>query len=385
VETKFAEWHEGRRRHAVERIRGVMHRRGLSGAVVTKPGTVAWASGAMNPPIDRTAAEDTVWLAIGLDSVTVITTDVEHDRIRAELLPTDFGLVSVPWWDPSALVQAASRVLSTPAAELGADGHAGFGVDLEHELALVRLPLSPDEQDELRALGADAATAVENALRSWTPGDLDTSVAANIAHRLELDGAEAPVLLVGSGERVARFRHPVARGEQTTKMVMAVLVARRHGLHVALTRYVAAEPTPELDADLATVWQIHRQALATATPGRTYGDLYAGLDLAYTASEKANAWIGHYQGGPIGYGQREFELAPCQTASPWWSVRIEAGTALALNPSLPGGAKDEDTFLVTDAGLELITTTHNWPLADSASPPRPGVLRYGGAHDPSAV
>ena len=47
--------------------------------------------------------------------------------------------------------------------------------------------------------------------------------------------------------------------------------------------------------------------------------------------------------------------------SPWWSVPIAAGTAIAINPSLPGGAKDEDTFLVTDDGLELITTTDDWP------------------------
>jgi len=319
----------------------------------------------MNPLIDRTAAQDTVWLAVGLDSVTVVTTDVERDRIQAELLPADVGLVSVPWWDPSALLVAASQA--------------------EHELALLRLPLSGVEQDELRSLGADAAAAVENALWEWRPGDLDTSVAARIAFQLESTGADAPVLLVGADERVSRFRHPVARGERTARVVMAVLVARRHGLHVALTRYVASEPTPALDADLDTVRQIHRSALDVAKPGVSYGALYAGLDRAYSAAGRDNAWAGHYQGGPIGYGQREFEIAPCQTDSPWWSVPIAEGTALALNPSLPGGAKDEDTFLVTHDGLELITTTQNWPLADAAFPPRPGVLRYGGRNDSSAV
>lgn len=375
------DWHDGRRRTALGRIRGLARQHGLAGVVMTKPGSVAWASGAMNPPIDRTAAQDTVWLAVGPERVTVVTTVVEHDRIAAELLPADFELTSVPWWDAAALVGAASQALGAPAEQLGADGHAGFGCDLEHELSALRLPLSPAEQDELRALGADAAAAVENALRAWTPGDLDTQVAGRIAQHLEALGADAPVLLVGGDERVGRFRHPIARGAATRAMVMAVLVARRHGLHVALTRYVTAEPTPALDADLETVRQIHRGALASARPGSTYGELYASLDRAYGAADREEAWAGHYQGGPIGYGQREFELAPCQTDSPWWSVPIAAGSALALNPSLPGGAKDEDTFLVRDDGLELITTTHNWPLADAGTPPRPGILRYGGAHD----
>ncbi len=371
--------HRERRVSAIDRIRGLMRVIGLQGTVLTRPGTVSWASGAMNPPIDRTAAEDTVWFAVGLDATTVITTAVEYDRIKAELLPEGTALVAVPWWDPEALVSAAADALGVPADQIGSDGHPGFGVDLEHDLAVIRLALSSAEQDELRALGADAAAAVENALRRWRPGALDTDVAADIVKHIEAVGGDAPVVLVGADERVSRFRHPVALGSETKSLVMAVLVARRHGLHVALTRYVASGPTPQLAANLAVVQQIHRRALEAARPGETYGDLYSTLDEAYRAAGHVNGWEHHYQGGPIGYGQREFEIAPCQTNSAWWSVPIAAGTAVAINPSLAGGAKDEDTFLVTDNGLELITTTGDWPTADDVLPQRPAILRFGGA------
>lgn len=376
---EFDRWHRERRQSAVTRIRELMRDRGLPGVVLTKPGTVSWASGALNPPIDRGAAEDTVWFAIGPDTVTVITTTVERDRIHAELLPPDTGLASVPWWDPTALVRQAAVTLGLAPERIGSDGHSAFGIDLEHELAVLRLTLSPAEQDELRALGADAAAAVERALLQWRPGDRDTDVAAAIVAGVEAAGGDAPVVLVGADERVQRFRHPVALGQQASGLVMAVLVARRHGLHVALTRYIAAEATPELDAGLASVRQIHRRTLEAARPGRTFGELYASLDQAYRESGHPDGWEGHYQGGPIGYGQREFEIAPCQTDSPWWSVPITKGMAVALNPSLPGGAKDEDTFLVTEHGLELITTTDVWPTADDASPQRPAILRSGGA------
>jgi antitoxin VapB len=372
-------WHEQRRLSAVERIRGVMRSHGLAGVVLTRPGAVSWASGAMNPPIDRTASEDVVWVAVGPQRLTIITTTVEHDRVRAELLPEGVDLVAVPWWDPSMLVSAAAEVLGVSAEQIAADGHSGFGVDFEHELTVARLALSAAEQDELRLLGADAAAAVEGALRRWRPGVRDADVAADIVKRIEAAGGDAPVVLVGGDERVRRFRHPVALGQTTSELVMAVLVARRHGLHVALTRYAAAAETHELDSQLATVRQVHRQALDAARPGKTFGQLYAALDAGYREAGHTDAWQGHYQGGPIGYGQREFEIAPCQIDSPWWSVPIAAGTALAINPSLPGGAKDEDTFLVTDTGLELITTTNNWPAADDISPWRPAILQFGGA------
>ena len=57
---------------------------------------------------------------------------------------------------------------------------------------------------------------------------------------------------------------------------------------------------------------------------------------------------GHYQGGPIGFAQREFEIAPGQTGSRWYREPVAAGHAVAWNPSLPGGAKAEDTYLVTE-------------------------------------
>jgi Xaa-Pro dipeptidase len=99
------------------------------------------------------------------------------------------------------------------------------------------------------------------------------------------------------------------------------------------------------------------------------------LSAGYAQAGAPGEWRAHYQGGPIGFGQREFEIAPAQTDSEWWSEPISAGTAFAWNPSLPGGAKDEDTYLATDTGLELITTTGGWPLVDEGTDlPRPAIL-----------
>jgi antitoxin VapB len=94
----------------------------------------------------------------------------------------------------------------------------------------------------------------------------------------------------------------------------------------------------------------------------------------YANAAAPGQWRAHYQGGPIGFGQREFEIAPVQSDSPWWSEAISAGTAMAWNPSLPGGAKDEDTYLIGASGLELVTTTGEWPTVDDDDLPRPAVL-----------
>jgi Xaa-Pro dipeptidase len=386
--------HVGR---ALSRIRAVTAERGLPGAVLTAPGPVAWATGGVNQPIDRSAGVDVVWLAVGADRACLVTTEVEEPRLAAEHTPEALGLelLAVPWWDAQAFGQAAAGVCGATEAELGSDGHPGFGHDLGLELTRARLALDGWERDRLGDLGRDAAAAVEDALREWRPGQLDRDVAARIAGAVEASGGTAPVLLVGGDERLRRFRHPVAVGARLYDIVMAVLVAARDGQHVALTRYAcAASPTPELAAGLAATRRVHRRVLATCRPDVTAGEALTELAAGYAAEGAAGAWRQHYQGGPIGYAQREFEIAPVQTASPWWGTALPRHCAVAWNPSLPGGAKDEDTYLIRDGAPDLVTTTRrsgdpdstrpwpdpatpDWPLADDLLPARPAVLVAG--------
>jgi antitoxin VapB len=369
--------HERRARRlqsALDRIRGLIDAVGVPAIVLTRPGAVAWATGGANPPIDRTASVDTVWLVVTPSSATLVTTEVEAPRIRAELIVTGVGLHAVPWWDADAFVGAAAEAADADPKQLGSDGHPAFGRDLDHQLTAARLPLSDAERDDLRDLGRDAAVAVEQALREWQPGEADRDIAGRVAASAERAGADTPCLLVGGDDRLRSFRHPIADGSHPQQVVMAVLVARRHGLHVALTRHAATTSDRALHHGLTRCRTIHCDTLRACAPGLTYGHALDTLATGYANAGAPGEWRAHYQGGPIGFGQREFEIAPTQLASRWWNQAISAGTAVAWNPSLPGGAKDEDTYLIAAPGLELVTTTNEWPMVDDDDLPRPAVL-----------
>jgi len=106
--------------------------------------------------------------------------------------------------------------------------------------------------------------------------------------------------------------------------------------------------------------------LGACVPGATYGTVLESLASAYVAVSAINGWTGHYQGGPIGFAQREFEIAPGQNDSRWYSQQMAPGHAIAWNPSLPGGAKAEDTYLVGQNGqLSLLTQAPGWPSENS--------------------
>ena len=146
---------------------------------------------------------------------------------------------------------------------------------------------------------------------------------------------------------------------------MAVVVARRGGLHVAATRIAvtnADDPIVELTDRLEPV---HRAVLNSSRPGHSWGDAIEALAKGYENIGEAGAWREHFQGGPIAFEQREFELAPPLTDSPYWNLECSLNTALAWNPSLRGGAKIEETYLVGTDGFEMITNSGEWATTSS--------------------
>ena len=358
-------------------------REDVAGVVLTGPPAVAWATGAVAPPVDRTAQSDLVWVVTAPAGAALVTTEVEADRVREEYQPGRHGftdLVAVPWYDPDAFVRAARDVAGVDLGRLATDGHPGFGVDATGELIELRLALSPAEQEDLRELGADAAAALQESLAAWRPGERDLDIQGRVAELLESRGADAPVLIVGGDDRVRRFRHPMGVGAPVRQLAMAVVVARRGGLHAAATRFASAgPPAAEFTALRDRVLRIERDTLAACVPANRYGDVLTVLDQAYAREGAPGGWAGHYQGGPIGYAQREFEIAPGQRDSHWYTTAVADGQAVAWNPSLAGGAKAEDTYLLSPGGLERVTehksTGPAWPAEDDELvPPRPAVL-----------
>ncbi len=271
---------------AAPRVRAVLaaaEPRGVSGLVLTTPGSVAWATGGANPPIDRSASTDVVWVAVGPRGVSVITTEVEAPRLRAEGPFAELGwpVTAVPWYDADAFVRRAEQELGAPAAALAADGHPAFGADLSRELSVARMALTAPDVEAIRALGRDAAAVVEDALVRWKPGEADRAVAARIAAGAESLGALAPVVLVGGDDRLARFRHPVATGAAIDDVAMAVLVASRGGLHVALTRYAGRRSAAsDLEPALDEVRDIHARVLKACAPGAKTGAVLDELAAA---------------------------------------------------------------------------------------------------------
>jgi Xaa-Pro aminopeptidase len=347
-----------------------------AGIVLTGADSVAWLAAGLTSPIERGAATGPLRIVVTAETAAVLTTNVERARLEAEASLDVLGLElhEAPWFDERELDRRTLALADSPASALTSDRPSGFGRDCGEELIALRLALSAPERERLAGLARDTAAALEQALHAWQPGESDRELQARVDAELDRCGAFAPCLIVGGDERVLRFRHPLAAGAAMTRLVMAVAVAERDGLHAAATRFACAGGLPDgvRSAHLAAR-AIETEMLAACRTGTTYGEVMLACERAYRTSGHAGAWRDHYQGGPIGYRQREFEIVPSQRESRWFETRLEPGHALAWNPSVSGGGKAEDTYLLEASGLVRLTETGAWPLEGG----RPAILDIG--------
>ena len=338
---------------------------GAPAVALTTSGAVAWLTAGLTNRIEAGAMASAMWVVITSDGAIALTTNVERARIHAEhgLSERGLRLEAIDWFAGDAgLVAAACEWAGSPADVIASDGHAAFGIDAEDDLAALRLALAPPERERLAALGRDAASALEHALRTWQPGERDLDLQARVAGGLERTGAFGACLIVGGDDRVERFRHPLAIGAPVSRLAMAVVVAERGGLHAAATRMACADGLSDRVRDAwSAALGVEARMLEAGQVGQTYGDVMAACERAYVDAGHRGAWREHYQGGPIGYRQREFEVVPIQSHSRWFRQRIEPGHAVAWNPSVAGGGKTEDTFLIDDEGVHCMTRTGEWP------------------------
>ncbi len=365
------------RKDEVERklglVRSWLQEHELTGVVLAGTDAIAWVTDGTTTAIERGAAVQPLRLVVTQHTVAAVTTNVEQPRLEAESgLPSlGIALVEGSWYEPGGLERVAVELSNAPVEELASDVLPGFARLCGDDLVELRLSLSPFEQVRLERLSLDAAGALEGALASWSPGERDVEVLARVDEALERTGAFAACLIVGGDNRVERFRHPLANGSQMHAFVMAVVVAERNGLHAAATRFASSGKLPEsIRASRAAALSVEEAMLAASSARTTYGGVLLAGERAYAASGHPGVWREHYQGGPIGYRQREFELVPTQSESRWFELEIEEAHALAWNPSIAGGGKAEDTYLVEAAGLRRLTDTGTWPLVDD----RPAVL-----------
>lgn len=329
--------------------------------VATSPPTVRWLLCGRGRPVSYSSPEADYTLLLADGEAYAAFPDIELSRVRAEERLEELGYepVPFPWYEGRG-----------PTVERLLRGRARLAEDaLEAAIAPSRRLLTDDERERYRRAGADAAAAMAASIERLQPGHSESDAAAELAHQARLRDFFPPVVLVAGEKRQKAHRHPLPTRERLGRHALLAVTAEREGLHVSLTRIVSFGPAPdELAALVRTAAEIDAAVLVASRPGRTLGDVFGDLERAYAAAGFPEEWRRHHQGGLTGYQGREVFAVPGESAL------VPDSCAVAWNPSITGGAKSEDTALVTDDGVEVITRTPELAELAVAGLQRPGIV-----------
>ncbi len=332
-------------------LRERMDARGADVLHLTTEANTAWITAGATTYIDEARDGAAFGIAVTSDRAYVLTDTIEEPRLRDEerLDQLGFEIVAEPWYRRGPF---ATRLGEGKRVARDIPG----GVDMSADLQALRMVLGPGERARMREVCAEAAEVMLEAVPAVHPGMAEFEAAALLAGASRKRGGGATVTLVGSDERIYRYRHCLPTRKPIERYVMLILCYRRYGLVTALTRSIYFGTLPdELRATALAVARVDAAMIQGTRPGKSHADMFALARQAYIAEGHPEAIEEHHQGGSIGYLSREI-LATPETDAP-----IVVGEAFAWNPSIRG-AKSEDTILLGEDGPEVLTRTDGWPM-----------------------
>ncbi len=343
------------------RLRELLIRHHADGIWLQRTRNIAWLTAGADASIPADSETGAYSVFVTADKREIYSNNIEITRLRAEenFESLGFSFHEFPW-----------HTAENPA---GAHLVVDTSSLIEQDMQKLRLVLVEGEQERYRALGQDAAAALNEAIRAVRPGDTEFEIASRLDAACRARGGLAVVNLVATDERISKFRHPLATSKKLEKYAMVVVCMRRGGLIVSGTRLAYLGKLPAEIAEKANKCAAIDTAVMVATkPGRALSDVFADLQSAYAAQGEDDQWNYHHQGGPTGYIAREWIVSPGDTRL------VQANVAFAWNPSVVG-CKSEDTILVGENGFEILSdAASDWPMIDvnvgGQIVKRPGIL-----------
>jgi antitoxin VapB len=350
-ETLLAEF-EAKRKRLCEQ----MAASGLAAVQLQRTDNIAWLTAGR---VDRRVLLPS---ALGIATILLLRSgealylapDNEACRLAEEDFPgLPFTALTAPW---HAAAEFSSRI-----RVLAGEGRIAADTTPEGASLLLnqRASLLDTEIERYRWLGRNTAQVTASVLQTLQPGITERLMAARLASGLLERGIEPSVLLLAADNRILRYKHAVTQNATLQRFGMLNLCARRWGLSISITRFVHFGAMPQTLQDaFGVAAQVNAHLIAATQEGTSAAELFRVAADAYAAFGHPGEELRHHQGGATGYAEREWLATPAGTE------RVVNNQAFAWNPSVAGG-KAEDTVLLRNGNIELLTRTPDLPMVST--------------------
>lgn len=342
----------------VEKLRKWMAANDYDGIILGRRDNYTWISGGAKNHVTSNTETGVAYYVIEPERIWLFADSSDLPRMLEEQNPLGAEPVLVPWYmsmeeQLKEKIQGKKYVSDT--------GIAGTQ-NVEEALVDLRMHLSKEEIERYREIGAACAEIVEGICKEAKSGQTEVEIAERLKCRCIEQGISPDCVLVGADERILDYRHPMPTDKKIKKSLMVVLGGEKYGLYISMTRLVYFDEVPE---EIKERYQKTQYIFACMQKmmreGMGYAEYFANVQKLYEEAGYAQEWQMHHQGGPTGYGCREFVVVP------GLDKKLHVGQAYAWNPTIQGTKCEETTYL-TDENVEIFTRTKEWPCTVVETP-----------------
>jgi antitoxin VapB len=343
-----------------ERLVKMMRHEGFGGILLNAQHNFAWLTGGSSNGVDQSRENGISSLLIRRDGKRfVIANCIEMPRMLAEQLSEiDFEPIEFSWetdkTDGVYVPQKAEGLIRKGTLATDVFWSSDFPV-AEGAVSKCRYQLIEKEIERFRRLGADAGRVISGIYKSIVTGLTEIEIANIVRFELGKAGINPVVLLVAADERISAYRHPVPTENIWKKNLMIVVCAKRDGLIASLSRIFSVGKSDDyLRERTDAVASVHAQMMHATLPGAFAKEIFELTKHSYRECGFPDEELKHHQGGACGYKTRDW-VAHSQSGE-----QVYLNQAFAWNPSI-AGTKSEETFIVNENGIELITAVPGFP------------------------
>ena len=333
------------------RVRSLLTAAGADALLLQDPANIAWFTAGADPA-RCTAEGGQTSLFVTDDARLFATNAVDSAQLfEREAFGLGFQLKQREWFQPhGALVEDLCRSRKV-VSDSGFEGTRSVAKDVVR----LRRPLTDLEVDRIRRLSKVLVHAVEISAGHIRPGVTEASVAGELSHRLIRRTVTPVRIQVCADGRNIRYRH-WSYSEDTIELYATVsCVAKRWGLHVAVSRTVCLNQVPE------ELWVAHQKAVLIHATGMYFSrtgqqlkEIWPKVRRIYDKFGMPTEWQLADQAEIIGYRAMEHQLTPDS------EYELLAPTAMYWHPGV-NAALTGDTILVMPGGCEIVTRSAVWP------------------------
>jgi Xaa-Pro dipeptidase len=341
----------------LKRIRAYLRATDRSALVIGRRDNFAWLTGGGDNSVVRNSELGFSLLVVTDTSVYHLAQVMDGPRILDEELQ-GIGVepVFLRWYEQSREERAAQLIKGRNAAsDIPIEG----AVCVPKDIVRLHYPLTAREIEKYRVIGRKTEEVIGRVAAMISPGMREREIEAVFLGEYARQGMSCDVLLIGSDERIGKYRHPVPSDKPVQRLVLLHPAVRKWGLHANVTRmvYFGDRLPADLTARYAAACRVEAAAISQCVAGKSFSEILEREKRVYAEAGFAEEWRNHYQGGITGYVLADPTLCMDPAAS------VSANQAFDWFITITGVKVEELTLSGAEAP-EVLSACGGWPRAD---------------------